>query len=183
MKHTLLFLFFYSFVLVCFSQNTKYSINYFSSRDYGKGLEATNRACVQDKNGVLYFGNAGRIIQYDGTNWNYIPVKQQSAWLFSLAVSNNNIIYVGAQNEFGYLAPNASGKLNYISLSDKLDSSKKVFSKIIRVLTWNNNVAFQAEEAIYIFQIINYLPFYLILPFICHLLLTMNFTLDNVILE
>jgi len=152
MKHTLLFLFFYSFVLVCFSQNTKYSINYFSSRDYGKGLEATNRACVQDKNGVLYFGNAGRIIQYDGTNWNYIPVKQQSAWLFSLAVSNNNIIYVGAQNEFGYLAPNASGKLNYISLSDKLDSSKKVFSKIIRVLTWNNNVAFQAEEAIYIYS-------------------------------
>ncbi|MBI5538835.1 MAG: SpoIIE family protein phosphatase [Bacteroidia bacterium] len=140
------------FVFNCFSQNLKYEIKYYSAKDYGKGLEATNRACVQDKNGVLYFGNAGRIIQYDGSNWSYIPVKQESVWIFSLAVSNENKIYVGAQNEFGYLTPELTGKLKYVSLSDSLKESDRVFSKIIRIHILKNKVVFQSEEALFIYD-------------------------------
>lgn len=151
MKITI-FLLFIVFAFNCFSQNPNYEIKYYSAKDYGKGLEATNRACVQDKNGVLYFGNAGRIIQYDGSNWSYIPVKQESVWIFSLAVSNENKIYVGAQNEFGYLTPELTGKLKYISLSDSLKESDRVFSKIIRIHILKNKVVFQSEEALFIYD-------------------------------
>ncbi len=152
MKHIFLLLLLFTFFANCYSQNQKFNINYYSARDYGKGLEATNQSCVQDKMGILYFGNAGVIIKFDGVNWTQIPVKQQSTWILSLAVSDNNYIYVGAQNEFGLLKPNSKGKLVYVSLSDKLSKEQKVFTKINRVLTWKNNVAFQSEEAVYLYS-------------------------------
>ncbi len=152
MKRTILLILFFTTILNSFSQLAKNEISYFSAREYGKGHEASNWACVQDKNGVLYFGNAGGLLQYDGTNWNFIKVKDQSSWVKSLSVSNDNIIYIGAQNEFGYLAPDAAGKLLYVSLSDKLEKNQKEFKDIIHVWAWKNKVAFQAEEAIFIYS-------------------------------
>jgi hypothetical protein len=151
MKKSLLFLFFLSSLSLGFSQKTSYEINYYSPRDFGQGHNAENRACVQDRKGVLYFGNAGGLLQYDGVNWTFIPVKNQSVWINSLAVSEENIIYVGAQSEFGYLKPDQSGKLVYISLSDQLTGVQKPFSDIIRLWAWNDKVAFQSEEALFLY--------------------------------
>ena len=78
-----------------FSQNPGYTINYYSPEDYGIGREASNYACVQDRNGILYFGNAGGLLQYNGNSWSYIPVKNQSLWIKGLAVSDENVIYAG----------------------------------------------------------------------------------------
>src|SRR4030043_1314649 len=120
MRKILLFLFLLTSFSLCFAQRTTSKIKYYSPREYGKGRGAQNLACVQDKNGVLYFGNAGGLLQYDGGSWSFIPVKNQSVWVYSLAVSDDNIVYTGAQGEFGYLAPDESGKLTYASLSDRL---------------------------------------------------------------
>lgn len=152
MKKSLLFLVFISAISYCFPQRTTYEINYYSPRDYGKGHAAENLACVQDRNGVLYFGNAGGLLQYDGINWTFIPVKNQSVWIKSLAVSEENIIYVGAQSEFGYLKPDQSGKLLYISLSDQLTDNQKSFSDIISLWAWQDKVAFQSEEALFLYS-------------------------------
>ena len=152
MKKAFLFLFFVTTFSWCFSQRTTYKINYYSPGNYGKGHEAANWACVQDKNGVLYFGNAGGLLQNDGENWSFIPVKNQSVWVKSLAVSEENVIYAGAENEFGYLTHNESGKLIYVSLSDKLTQDQKSFTSIIHVWTWKNIVAFQSEEAVFLYS-------------------------------
>ena len=145
-------MFFLGSLSYCFPQRTTCKINYYSPRDYGKGHEAANWACVQDMNGVLYFGNAGGLLQYDGVIWSFIAVKNQSVWIKSLAVSDENVIYVGAQSEFGYLAPDETGNLLYVSLSDQLTDNQKSFSSIIRLWTWKNNVAFQFEEAIFLYS-------------------------------
>ena len=152
MKKTLLFLFFLTSFSFCYPQRTTYKISYYSPKDYGKGFEAANYACVQDKNGLLFFGNAGGILQYDGVSWSYIPVKNRSVWIKSLAVSDENIIYVGAQDEFGYLAPDVSGKLSYVSLSDQLQNNHISFPTIISVWSWKNTVAFQYEEAVFLYS-------------------------------
>jgi ligand-binding sensor domain-containing protein len=152
MRKTLLFLFLLIVYSWCFSQRTTSKIKYYSPREYGKGREATNNACIQDKTGVLYFGNAGGLLKYNGVSWSFIPVKNQSVWVQSLAVSDDNIVYVGAQGEFGYLAPDASGKLNYVSLSDNLMDNQTAFSDIIRVWAWKNNVVFQSQEAIFLYS-------------------------------
>jgi serine phosphatase RsbU (regulator of sigma subunit) len=152
MKKFFLFLLFLTLFYSSFPQRSTYKLTYYSPRDYGKGLEEDNLAIVQNKSGVLYFGNAGGLLQYDGVNWSFIPVKNKSLWIESLAVSEDDVIYVGAQNEFGYLSPDESGKLKYVSLSDQLINNKIPFPTIIRVLTWKNGVAFQYEEAIFVFS-------------------------------
>jgi serine phosphatase RsbU (regulator of sigma subunit)/ligand-binding sensor domain-containing protein len=151
MKLALLFIF-TILLLNCYSQIPKYEISYYSVREYGKGFESTNWNCIQDKNGVLYFGNAGGLLQYDGINWNFISVKKQSAWIKAITINKENVIYIGAQNEFGYLKTEASGKFTYISLSDKLKANEKIFSNIIRIWACENYIAFQAEEALYIYS-------------------------------
>jgi serine phosphatase RsbU (regulator of sigma subunit) len=91
-------------------------------------------------------------LQYDGVIWSFIPVKNQSVWIKSLAVSDENVIYVGAQSEFGYLAPDESGRLSYVSLSDQLTKDQKSFSSIVRLWTWKDIVAFQSEEALFLYS-------------------------------
>ncbi|HUX97631.1 MAG TPA: SpoIIE family protein phosphatase [Bacteroidales bacterium] len=133
------------------SQSSGFKINYYSPKDYGIGREATNYACVQDRNGILYFGNAGGLLQYNGNSWSYIPVKNQSLWIKAIAVSDENVIYAGALGEFGYLQTDETGKLNYVSISDQLTGNLN-FSDIIRVWAVKNRVFFQYEEALFIYS-------------------------------
>jgi serine phosphatase RsbU (regulator of sigma subunit)/ligand-binding sensor domain-containing protein len=152
MKRSLLIIIFLVSLGCCYPQKTTYKINYYSPREYGKGHEAKNLACVQDHNGVLYFGNAGGILQYDGVSWSFIPVKNQSMWIYALAISEDNVVYVGAQSEFGYLAPDEYGKLSYVSLSDQIPQNQRSFASIIRLWAWKNKVAFQFEEALFVYS-------------------------------
>jgi serine phosphatase RsbU (regulator of sigma subunit)/ligand-binding sensor domain-containing protein len=152
MRKTLFLLLFLASYSWCFPQNTISRIKNYTPKDYGRGREALNYVGVQDKTGVLYFGNAGGLLRYDGEYWSYIPVKNQSVWVRSLAVSPDNTIYVGAQGEFGYLSADQSGKMYYVSLSDSLPENKAMFSDIICVCAWNKNVAFQSEEAIFLYS-------------------------------
>ncbi len=138
-------------LLYALPQNPGYRINYYSPKDYGIGREASNYAIVQDRNGILYFGNAGGVLQYNGNSWSYIPVKNQSLWIKGLAVSDENEIYAGALGEFGYLKADETGKLKYISISDNLTGNID-FSDIVRVWTVKNRVFFQYEEALFIYS-------------------------------
>jgi hypothetical protein len=152
MKKSFLLLCFIFSVYYCFPQKTTFETNYFSPRDFGKGHNAETRVCVQDRNGILFFGNAGGLLQYDGVSWTFIPVKNQSVWIESLAISKDNVIYVGAQSEFGYLEPDQSGKLVYVSLSDQLDTIHRSFKSVVRLWAWKDRVAFQSEEALFLYS-------------------------------
>jgi len=133
------------------SQNPEFKINNYTPADYGKLHEATNSCIIQDIRGVIYSGNANGILEYDAFNWRFIPVKT-GAWVTSLATDSSGIIYVGSQNEFGYLAPNVEGLITYISLSDSLEITSMDFSNIWKIHVLKNSVVFQAEEKIFIFQ-------------------------------
>src|SRR3954470_2742150 len=62
----------------------------------------SNYGVVQDKNGVLYFGNLWCILQFDGTLWRniYLP---GGASCTSLAIDHDGTIYAGGRNSIGYL--------------------------------------------------------------------------------
>ncbi|MCB8994624.1 MAG: SpoIIE family protein phosphatase [Bacteroidales bacterium] len=152
MKKPIILLLLVLFSFDLFGQEVDPKINYFSVSDYGKAHESANWAVVQDTSGILYFGNAGGLIQYDGRNWNFIKIKDQSSWIKALAVSDQNVVYLGAQNEFGYLSPDKSGKQSYISLSDQLNDSLRNFNNIARVWTWDDKVVFQSENRIFIYN-------------------------------
>ena len=92
-------------------------ITNYSNKVYGG--HAQNNGVVQDKRGFLYFANQEGVLEYDGARWNLI----RKTYIQSLSVDTNNIVHVGIYDgSFGYLKPNEVGELEYVSLSDKLDS-------------------------------------------------------------
>lgn len=103
-------------------------IQHYMPADYDAGSQ--NWDIVQDNNGVIYVGNNKGLLQYDGKSWQLIQVSNNST-VRSLC-HQDGIIYVGAENEIGYLEPTITGDLQYHSLVPYLDSAYHDFN-----ITWN----------------------------------------------
>ncbi|MCU0444676.1 MAG: ATP-binding protein [Microscillaceae bacterium] len=113
--------------------------------------ENRNFAVVQDRRGVMYFANFNGILEFDGSNWQLIRL-QANKTPTALAVDTTGKIYVGANNELGYLKPQKSGDLTFISLKDKLPTTEQNFKEIQKILIASSGVIFQTAEKLLIFQ-------------------------------
>ncbi|NOZ35671.1 MAG: SpoIIE family protein phosphatase [Chlorobi bacterium] len=105
-----------------------------------------NWAIIKDKRGVMYFANDEGVLEYDGVNWRLIKLKTLAR---SLAIDSAGIIYVGGDNEFGYIQPDSKGNLYYTCLSDSLDENLKDFAEINSVFATNNGIYFCSKKKIY----------------------------------
>ena len=105
-----------------------------------------NWAIIKDKRGIMYFANDEGVLEYDGVNWKLIKLK---ALTRSLAVDSSGIIYVGGDNEFGYIQPDTKGSLYYTSLSDSLEENLKNFAEINSVFALDNEIIFCSKKKIF----------------------------------
>jgi signal transduction histidine kinase/ligand-binding sensor domain-containing protein len=121
-------------------------ISNFTPKQYNANTQ--NWAVVQDKRGVMYFGNNKGVLEYDGVNWRLIPVSNHSI-VRSLAIDSTGTIYVGAVGEFGYLAPDKSGALRYISLVSHIPEAESLFSDVWTTLVKGDEVYFQSFYKLY----------------------------------
>ncbi|HXC03768.1 MAG TPA: hypothetical protein VNZ86_03400, partial [Bacteroidia bacterium] len=129
------------------NENGLFDIRNYTSKEYL--LVAQNFAIVQDKRGILYFGNNSGILEYDGHNWDTILTPKESA-VHALAISPNGTIYVGGTGEIGYVLPNTSGKLKYYSLLSVLDDKDRDFEAIWKcIVTDEGKIYFQATNKIF----------------------------------
>lgn len=72
-----------------------------------------NWAVIQDDRGIMYFGNKGGILEFDGVNWkNIAPDKT----ILIMKKDKNGVIYGTGVNEAGYINYNNKGETEYISL-------------------------------------------------------------------
>ena len=126
------------------------SVNY-GPKQYGRNYEALNYSLIQDQRGIMYFGNANGILEFDGFFWEFIPVKP-GLWINSLATDENGHIYIGSQNEFGFLKSDSIGRFRYFSLSDSIKDKILPFSTIWKIYNHNNITYFQCEEYIFRFN-------------------------------
>ena len=90
--------------------------------------QSQNWAVVQDDRGLMYFGNTGCVLEYDGKEWRSIYLPNQVGR--SLAKDKNGIIYVGSQSDFGFLAPDSLGTLQYRSLAVNLPEEHQKFNDV-----------------------------------------------------
>lgn len=120
-------------------QGTPFVRNY-PPTEYGES--SGNWAIAQDQRGVMYFGNANGILEYDGSSWRMILVSNNSL-VRSIAIDSSGIIYVGAVGEFGYLAPNEKGFMAYHSLVDKLPKEEQDFADVWKTYATPDGVYFQ----------------------------------------
>ncbi len=101
-------------------------VNY-SKQGYKAGTQ--NWDICQDKNGILYFANNEGLLSFDGTYWKNYPLPNKTI-VRSVAITPDNKIYVGAQDEFGFFAPAANGLLTYHSLKSLIPAKYQSFTDI-----------------------------------------------------
>lgn len=107
-----------------------------------------NWAIIQDKSGIMYFGNSHGILEYDAVNWRLIHTPNQDI-VRSLTKDNKGTIYYGGFGEIGYLAPDSANLLQTVSLLSYLDTAYHDFSDVWQTLTVQNNIFFVTAKYIF----------------------------------
>lgn len=129
------------------SQNFgKLFIKNYTYKEYN--AESQNWAVVQDYRGIMYFGNNVGLLEFDGTEWRTIFVKNNTV-VRSLALGKDSIVYVGASNEIGYISPDKNGNMIYFSLFDKIDTAFRNFTNVWRTYCQEKNIFYTTRDAIY----------------------------------
>ena len=96
---------------------------------------------AQDNRGIMYFGNTTGILEYDGSTWRSIPF---TSIVRSLSSSEDGIIYVGAQGDFGYLLPDSTGTNQFVSLLPHVAEKDREFTNVWKTYPTNKGVYFNA---------------------------------------
>ncbi len=116
------------------------AINNYSYQEYG--ADPTNWWALEDKDGIMYFAGGDGVLQYDGVSWNVVKVKGGTR---SLTKDKDGVIYAGGGGEFGYLKPDSTGKLKFVSLLDKVPEEHKTFSDVWEVDYFEGRVIFRTS--------------------------------------
>ncbi len=146
-----LFCFFLSFFVDSFAAGafgTPYIRN-FSRQEYDQHPQ--NWAIGQDKRGVIYIGNNGGLMEYDGVSWRTYLIP---GWAVrSLAIDDTGIIYIGGIGEIGYFVPEAGNNLKYVSLMEhlkkKLSKDQLNFGYVRRTYITKKGVYFWSEPYLF----------------------------------
>jgi serine phosphatase RsbU (regulator of sigma subunit) len=137
-------LLFFSVELV--SQTGNFFINNYSPKIYESHIQ--NVDVIQDDFGLMYFANNSAIVEYNGKTWRTIKVSSNSKTPCSFAKSKDGKIYVGSENEIGYLKRNKLGETEYVSLSELLPEKERDFKHVWNTFVIGNDVFFCANEKI-----------------------------------
>jgi hypothetical protein len=103
----------------------------------------------QDKKGVMYFGNSYGISVFDGVYWQIMKLSNNSV-VRSMAISKNGVLFAGGMDEMGYLKPNSSGCLEYISLVDRIPVQYRNFGVVKDVFVLQNYMAFLCDSRLFL---------------------------------
>ncbi|HKE24805.1 MAG TPA: GAF domain-containing protein [Bryobacteraceae bacterium] len=103
---------------------------------------------IRDNRGLLYAGTTGSSIhQYDGAVWRRI--RTSSSTIRSLVPEGQGKIWAGGSREFGYLEPDATGRLHYVSLIDKVPAEHRDFTDIWQILVTPAGTFFRSYERLF----------------------------------
>ncbi len=120
-------------------------INY-PKKSYGGGLQ--NWDISQDSSGIIYAANNEGVLSYDGRYWNLHPLPNRTIARSVLAGSDRKV-YVGGQDELGYFSPDASGRLQYESLLNKIAESDRSFGDVWDIVQINQDIWFRSAKRIF----------------------------------
>src|SRR5688572_6766101 len=114
--------------------------------------DGVNWWAVDDDKGVMYVANSRGILVLEGQNWELIrpPGILETR---ALTIGKDGKIYVATNGDIGYLAPGKKGKLEFISLKDKLPQDKRNFGIVWETNTLKDgNILFRSNNRILIWD-------------------------------
>jgi serine phosphatase RsbU (regulator of sigma subunit) len=105
-------------------------------------IEDQNWAICQDENNVMLFANRRGILTFDGQGWNFIRIPTIP---YSIKYNlREKKVYVGGENNYGYLTRDEKGFYKYFSISG--DSSR--VGLITKILFTDSTVYFYGDQSI-----------------------------------
>ena len=125
---------------------------HFTKQDYSGGTQTWD--IKQAQTDFMFFANNSGIIEFDGANWAKYELPN-STIARSLAVDNSGRIYVGGQDEIGYLSYQKNTALKYKSLVHLIDEEYRNFQDVWKIFwdSTSNNIYFCTE--LFIFKLDN----------------------------
>ena len=123
-------------------------IRNYLSKEYS--ANGQNWSIIQDKRGVMYFGNVDGVLEYDGVSWRLIPVP--NGVVRCLALDENGVIFVAGINEIGYLSPDSTGLLKYISLNKYISKDNINFGDIWSLIVHDDGLYIQTFTSIFLLE-------------------------------
>lgn len=140
MKHIFFFLLYISLSISAFSSPFMPLVRHYSVKDYQ--ADNQNWSVTQSSDGIMYFGNSGGLLSYDGYQWKLIKVA--GGQIVRSVFADGKRIYVGSFQEFGYFEKNQYGQLKYCSLSKKLKNYRMKNDEIWKIAKVGGNIYFQS---------------------------------------
>ena len=119
---------------------------HFTRQDYRQHHQ--NWAVVQDPRGVIYVANYEGILEYDGVSWRLIETPAKDV-VRSLTVDDAGQVYVGAVGDFGFLQPDSTGTLDFVSLRSQIDPAYRDFKDVWGTHATSDGVFFQTTERLF----------------------------------
>ena len=111
----------------------------------------TQNWCInQDKSGNIYVGNNKGLLEFDGSYWKTFRLPNYTI-VRSFNFDNKGRIYVGGQNEIGYLTSDLYGKKKYVSLKNDVPAANRDFEDVWKTFIAGDTVFFCSEKAVFRF--------------------------------
>src|ERR1700722_4565938 len=112
-----------------------------------------NWSILEDSSGLMYFGNQGYILEYDGVKWKKIPVAANgTVAIRSLAKNKKGLIYYASISDLGYLSVDSLGQTKSNSLLKYIPPALRDFNDVWAVHITDDGVYFQARERMFRFK-------------------------------
>ncbi len=115
------------------------------------GASSQNFAVAQSKEGLMYIGNNDGVLEYDGISWRLIQLPNKGV-VRSLLMAKDNKLYVGGYNDLGYLAADATGRLQFVSLAGHLDKKDRSFRNILHICSAGDCIYFQGDDKLFVWK-------------------------------
>lgn len=120
-------------------------ITNYEKKKYNAGTQ--NWQIQQDKQGRMYFANNEGVLSFDGNYWELYPLPNKTiVWSVEMA---NNQLFVGGQDEMGFLSPDMSGQLSFHSLKSYLDESDQKFADIWNIVNVGEDIFFRSISRLF----------------------------------
>ncbi|PWE00159.1 helix-turn-helix and ligand-binding sensor domain-containing protein [Marinilabilia rubra] len=150
-RYFLLFLFGILGILAVKANPVEYGISeieYFNRRQYGGATQNWNVS--QAENGLLYFANNNGVIEYDGSRWRSFPMHPSlENDLVRSVYAENERIFIGATDEFGYYKTDSTGNFYYFSLREQFEVAD--YGEYWNIFKLNDRYIFQSHNALCIY--------------------------------
>ncbi len=123
-------------------------ISNYEPATYQAGIQ--NWDIIQDDIGRIYVANNLGLLEFDGTIWKRYGLNNTK--VRSAFWGKEGKLYVGSQADFGFLASNEWGELEYTSLAESLPESVRDFDETWKVFGQNDLIYFCTFRRIYIYD-------------------------------